>query len=276
MGKTVTTYLIDGDPKGTQYAFISNKICQMFVVPRSNLSYLNTQEKLQKPAFYILLGEDEATKPQAYIGETENFRERVKDHDNKKSFWQKALIFVSKDADMTKADVQYLEHKAIAEAKKANTFVLSANKQTPKAPNLPEYRQDSMDEFFEAAKFLASFIGCNIFEISQPKATENLFYIKRRGCEAKGFYSSNGFTVQKGSVIAKTVVPSFGWKDKRNEMLQEYTVAEGEHLVLTSDKTFSSPSTAAMFVLGRPSNGWMDWKDNDGNTLDSVYRKQLE
>ena len=48
MGKTVTTYLIDGDPKGTQYAFISNKICQMFVVPRSNLSYLNTQEKLQK------------------------------------------------------------------------------------------------------------------------------------------------------------------------------------------------------------------------------------
>jgi len=28
MGKTVTTYLIDADPKGTQYVFISNKICQ--------------------------------------------------------------------------------------------------------------------------------------------------------------------------------------------------------------------------------------------------------
>ena len=60
-----------------------------------------------------------------------------------------------------------------------------------------------MDEFFDDAKFLASFIGCNIFEISQPKATENLFYIKGRGCEDKGFYSSNGFTVQKGSVIAR-------------------------------------------------------------------------
>ena len=45
MGKTVTTYLIDGDPKGTQYSFISNKICQMFVIPRSNLAYLNEQEK---------------------------------------------------------------------------------------------------------------------------------------------------------------------------------------------------------------------------------------
>ena len=169
MGKTVTTYLIDGDPKGTQYAFISYKICQMFVVPRSNLSYLNTQEKLQKPAFYILLGEDESTKPQAYIGETENFKERVKDHDNKKAFWQKALIFVSKDADMTKVDVQYLEHKAIAEAKKANAFVLNDNKQIPKAPNLPEHQQDSMDDFFEQVKFLASFIGGNIFEVSQPK-----------------------------------------------------------------------------------------------------------
>jgi len=63
MGKTVTTYLIDGDPKGTQYAFISNKICQMFVIPRSNLAYLNEQEKLHKPAFYILIGEDETTKP---------------------------------------------------------------------------------------------------------------------------------------------------------------------------------------------------------------------
>ena len=62
----------------------------------------------------------------AYIGETENFRERVKDHDSKKAFWQKALLFISKDAAMTKADVQYLEHRAIAEAKISNTFVLNA------------------------------------------------------------------------------------------------------------------------------------------------------
>ena len=211
MGKTVTTYLIDGDPKGTQYSFISNKICQMFVVPRSNLSYLNEQEKLQKPAFYILIGEDEETKPQAYIGETENFKERVKDHDNKKAFWQKALIFVSKDEDMTKADVQYLEYKAIAEAKKANTFVLNENKQTPKAPNLPEHQRDAMDEFFEDIKFLASFMGCNIFDITQPKE-EHLFYIKTRKCDAKGFYNSTGFTVLAGSVLANKCAPSFKWK----------------------------------------------------------------
>ena len=53
MGKTITTYLIDGDPQGTQYVFISNKICQMFIIPRSSLSILNEQiYKLQLFIFF--------------------------------------------------------------------------------------------------------------------------------------------------------------------------------------------------------------------------------
>lgn len=47
MGKTVTTFLIDGDPKGTQYVFISNKICQIYVIPRSNISILNEDKSSQ-------------------------------------------------------------------------------------------------------------------------------------------------------------------------------------------------------------------------------------
>ena len=89
-------------------------------------------------------------------------------------------------------------------------------------------------------------------------------------------YSSNGFTVLKGSVIAKTTVPSFNWKEKRDSLLKEYTATEDDKLVLTSDKTFSSPSTAADFCIGGSNNGWLVWKDKDGNTLDSVYRKQLK
>lgn len=275
MGKTITTYLIDGDPKGTQYVFISNKICQMFVIPRANISILNERPDLQTPAFYILLGEDESTKPKAYIGETENFKERVKDHDSKKAFWQKALIFISKDAAMTKADVQYLEHKAISDARKANTFVLDENKQTPKAPNLPEYQKDSMDEFFEDIKFLTSFTGCAIFDIVETKK-QHIFYTKGRGSNAKGFYNSSGFTVMKGSILAKDSVPSLNWKEKREKLMKEYTSYKDGQIVLESDKTFSSPSTAADFCIGSCNNGWIVWKDKDGKTLDSIYRKQLE
>lgn len=240
---------------GAQYVFISNKICMMYVIPRSNLSILNERQDLQTPAFHILLGEDESTKPKAYIGETENFRERVKDHDSKKSFWQKALLFIAKDAAMTKADVQYLEYCAITVAKVSNAFALDENKQTPKAPNLPEYRKDDMDGFFEDVKFLTSFIGCNIFEIVKPKE-EHLFYTKGRGCNAKGFYDSNGFTVLKGSIISKTHVQSLPWKEKREKLLKEYTVLDGDKLVLASDKTFPSPSTASDFCIGS-NNGWL-------------------
>ena len=132
-----------------------------------------------------------------------------------------------------------------------------------------------MDEFFEDVKFLASFIGCNIFEVSQPKV-EHIFYTKGRGCDARGFYSSNGFTVLKGSVIAKSSVPSLKWSDKRNSLVGEYAAVEGDKIVMTSDKTFASPSTAADFCIGSSNNGWLVWKDKDGNTLDSVYRRQLE
>ncbi|MFI3248799.1 MAG: GIY-YIG nuclease family protein [Rikenellaceae bacterium] len=275
MGKTITTYLIDGDPNGAQYLFISNKICKMVIVPRANLSIINERDELNTPAFYILLGENDAMSPEAYIGETESFKERVKDHDYKKDFWQKALIFISKDGAMTKADVQYLEHRAFAEAKRANRYSLGNNKQTPKAPNLPEHQKDSMDEFFEDIKFLTSFVGCNIFEVVEEKE-KHIFNLKGRGCKARGFYDGSGFTVLKGSVITKNSVPSLVVaKFKREALLKELKPNDNGDIVLDTDKTFSSPSSAAIFCMGSNANGWIVWKDSDGMTLDEVYRKNI-
>ncbi len=272
MGKTITTYLIDGDPQGSRYVFISNKICKMVVIPRINIAIVNEREELQTPALYILLGEDDYAKPKAYIGETENFRERIKEHISRK-FWQRALVFVSKDGAMTKADVQYLEYLAISGAKKAKRFSLDENKQTPKAPNLPEHQKDCMDEFSEDLQFLTSFIGCNIFDIVKS-ADKHLFFTKGRGCDATGFYDVSGFTVLKGSIIAKDSVPSLNkWKEKREEFINEYTQEKDGKLIMDADKTFSSPSTAADFCIGSSNNGWLVWKDEKGQTLDEVYRK---
>ena len=274
MGKTVTTYLVNGDPKGTRYAFISNKICQMFVVPRSNLDYLDKQKKLHKPAFYILIGEDEMAKPQAYIGETENFRERVKDHDQRKTFWQKALIFVSKDADMTKTDVQYLEYLAVQQAKQINRYSIQENKQTPKEPNLPEYQKDAMDEFFEDIKFLTSFIGISIFETASVNQLP-VFHFKRRGANARGVYDGNGFTVLRESVLSKDAVSSCHAIARRDMIIKDYSqINDNGNPVLTSDISFSSPSTAASICGGCSSNGWVEWKNDKGQTLDEIYRNK--
>lgn len=277
MGKVVTTHLVDGDPQGVKYAFISNKICQMFVIPRSRLDYLKDNKKLERPAFYVLLGEDETIKPQAYIGETENFSERVKDHNKNKDFWQKALVFVSKDSEMTKADVKYLEYKAIGEAKEANTFLLDENKQKSNEPNLPEHQKETMNEFFFDVKFLLAFVGCNLFEIFetvQDESKKHLFYVKSKDCDAKGFYSTSGFTILRGSFIEPTSTSSLKWPE-RDEMIKEYTIEKNGKLILNTDITFPNPSKAAQFCIGRPENGWLIWKDETKNTLDAVYRQNV-
>lgn len=59
---------------------------------------------------YILISDSD---DKIYIGETEGFLSRVRDHEAKKSFWEQAIMFVSKDNDLTKSDVKYLEYLAI-------------------------------------------------------------------------------------------------------------------------------------------------------------------
>ena len=275
MGKTITTYLIDGNPQGTQSVFISNKICKMLVIPRAALSIINEREELHSPAFYILLGEDDGITSKAYLGETENFRERIKNHEYNKAFWQKTLVFISKDGAMTKADVQYLEYLAVKTANKAKRFDLCDNKQSPKEPNLPEHQKDSMNEFFDDIRLLTSFIGCPIFDVIDPR-DRHIFFSKSKGANIRGFYDENGFTVLKGSTLAKGSAPLFKMKEKRDDFIKKYTAPQDGNIVLETDYTFNSPSMAASICLGRHTNGWNDWKDKSGQTLDEVYRKKLE
>jgi Domain of unknown function (DUF4357) len=276
MGKTITTYLIDGNPQGVQNLFLSNNICNLTVIPRSSLSIMNSRKELQNPALYILIGEDEENRePKAYIGETENFVERIKDHEINKPFWNKVLVFSSKDGAMTKVDVQYLEHLAYALAKKLKKFNLFENKQTPKAPNLPEHLESNNKEFFEDVITLTTFVGCNIFEKVEKKESTT-FYLKSAKANAKGFYNASGFTVLEGSIINLITSRSFTGKEKREIWLNEYTNKVKDDLVLLSDYTFKSPSAASDYCTGNNTNGWDYWKDEKGQSLNDVIRKKLD
>ena len=52
--------------------------------------------------------------------------------------------------------------------------------------------------------------------------------------------------------------------------------AEGEAVVFEKDHLFRSPSMAALALMGRTCNGWIDWKTEDGRTLDEVKRSGLD
>lgn len=281
MGKVITTHLVDGDPRGIRNVFISNKICNMYVIPRQQMQDANANEdiQLEQPAFYILLGgeDDFASLPQAYIGQTENFKERVKSHESKKDFWNTALVFIAKDNSLTRADVQYIEAKEIKKAKKVKAYSLNENKNQPTPPNLPPHLRDAVSEFMEDIELLTAFMGCTIFTSPTPKHSKTeseIYYFKSRGCDAKAVYHNGIVTVLEGSLIAPTNAPKFKSKSKRNEMLANLTENIDGQCVLKVNKDFTSPSTAATFVAGNNFNGWMVWKTAKGEPLDLKRNKE--
>ena len=281
MGKVITTHLVDGDPRGIRNVFISNKICNMYVIPRQQMSEANANEdiQLEQPAFYILLGgeDDFASLPQAYIGQTENFKERVKSHENKKDFWNTALVFIAKDNSLTKADVQFIESKAIKKAKKVKSYSLDENKNQPTPPNLPPHLRDAVSEFIEDIELLTAFMGCTIFTSPTPKHSKTeseVYYFKSRGGDAKAIYHNGIVTVLEGSLIAPTNAPKFKSKAKRNEILDNLTENIDGQRILKVNKDFASPSTAATFVCGNNTNGWTAWKTAKGKPLDLIRIKE--
>jgi len=270
-GKTITTYLVDGNPNGIRTCFISNKICKAVVVPRARLTEAKMRPELQQPALYILLSDSE---DKIYIRETEDFLSRIKHHESNKSFWEEAIMFVSKDNDLTKSDVKYLEYLAIGQAQRAARYSIEENKITPKPTNLPEHQLACIEEFFGDVCILASFLGIPVFEKIKRQNRE-LFYCKNKQTEAVGFYSENGFTVLKGSKISKNPSPSFSLREFRNEKIRSCATIINEYLAeLNQDLTFKSPSGASSFCLGNSSNGWMYWVNEKGQSLDEVYRNK--
>jgi len=270
-GKTITTYLVDGNPNGIRTCFISNKICKAVIVPRAKLIDAKNRAELQQPALYILLSDSE---DKIYIGETEDFLSRIKQHDSNKSFWEAAIIFVSKDNDLTKSDVKYLEYLSIKHAKASARYGIEENKVSPKPPNLPEHQLAFIDEFFEDICTLASFLGIPVFE-KIKKQIRTIFYCRGRGSDAMGFYSEDGFTVLKGSKIPKYSTPSFPSRKSRDEKINSFATAINENLVeLNQNITFKSPSAASSFCLGNSSNGWLHWINDTDQSLDEVYRNQ--
>lgn len=129
MAKTIKIFLIDGEPNGLKTAELSNWVGQAVVIPRNKLKEIKERPECNKPAVYFLVGKEseEALLPTVYIGEAENLWNRLSTHDNSKDFWQTAVAFVSKDNNLTKAHVRYLESRCLTLAAHVKRFNLENN-----------------------------------------------------------------------------------------------------------------------------------------------------
>lgn len=291
-GRTIRIYLADGSPTGIRHAELVNWTGQGIVCPRARIGELAAWDESKRPGVYILFGENPSgTNLLAYIGEAENVLDRMQDHIKKKDFWDRVVLFTSKDANLTKGHVKYLESRFVQIAGEAGRVALeNANK--PPQPALPRPDRDAMEEFIEAARILLGALGFPILQVLPKKAGPAVevagqagplaairffFKVPKAGVAAQGASTDEGFVVFAGSKGDAKVQDylTTGWKERREQMIADGTIiVEGATVRFAKDVLLPSPSAAAAVVCGGNRNGRWVWKDAKGKAL-KTYEEEL-
>lgn len=291
---TVYTKLLDKTLSGVRIIDMgSTRTCQLYVIPREKLSQVAKEELLHQYCFYILLGKTDEGNPKAYIGQSNDFQRRIKDHQSKKEFWHTALVFVSKANEIYASEVLFLEYLGITKASEINNFSIEENKQLPQRPSISPDKENEMVLFFEDIEFLANFYGCNIFnktEVETIPPTQEISHdfsliVPKRGIMAmlKYYPESKRYVITKGSIITaieKTSCPK-NVSELRKAILSKKSFATKkddvyelqQDIVLTQDSHLSSPSAAASFCTATSMQGTTLWKDSDGKSFIEVFPK---
>jgi hypothetical protein len=275
---TIKLFLPRGDAKSLRTAEISNWSGKAVAAPRTELDELLVREELEKAGVYILIGSDPLTNAaRAYIGEAEVIRDRLKQHKTKE-FWVSAIVFVSKDENLTKAHVRYLENRLLTEAAQIGRFTLEQNQAG--GSKLPESDREDMEVFLARIRQLLPVLGSDILApITQSAAKAQpggVLFCRIKGAEARGQRTANGFVIFHGSTAVLEKRPSAESYPyvvaQRNQLITDGTLIEkDDFLVFTKDAEFSSPSAAAVVIHGGSANGLTAWKTKDGKSL-----KQLD
>lgn len=272
---TIKIFLVHGDPKRLRTAEISNWSGKAVAAPRTEMDQFLGRDEMQQPGVYILSGEDSATgRKLAYIGEAEVLRDRVKNH-RTKEFWVQAFAFISKDENLTKSHIRYLEGRLIEEARSIDRFALD-NGQASGA-KLPESDREDMEIFLSKIRQLLPVLGSELLTpvttpISQDDESKPLI-CRIKGLVAKGRQTSNGFVVYAGSQAVLEERPSAMTQhpfvvEHRRRLIENGDLVQKETgYEFTRDTEFSSPSAAAAVVHGGGANGMVSWKDEQGRTL---------
>lgn len=274
-GTTIKLFLVQGDPKRIRTAELSNWSGKAIAAPRSELDDLLKRKEMQGSGVYILIGRDEKTGEKlAYIGEAETLATRLRQH-REKDFWVHAYTFFSKDENLTKGHIKYLEGRLIEEAKRSERMVLANS--VASGAKLPESDREDMEVFLQKIVLMLPVLGSELLTPSAGQMArsndKSLFTFSVKGVTARGAITPDGFVILSGSEAALKNVPSAAAfiTRRRAELMQEgILVAKGDKYRFTKDVEFVSPSGAASVVRGGNTNGRISWKNSSGKTLKEI------
>ncbi len=275
---TIKLFLVHGDPKRLRTAEISNWTGKATAGPRSEFEGVLRREEASKPGVYLLSGIDpDSERAAVYVGEAESVRDRLRTH-LEKDFWNHVVFFTSKDENLTKAHIRYLEGRLIEQARAAGRAVVMNGQSS--GSKLPESDREDMEIFLQRIHQLMPVLGADallpVGAMPEGLGARRALFCEIKGVRAKGHLTPGGFVILEGSqAVLKERASAHQYPYtlvRRNRLMEEGTlVPEDTHLVFTRDAEFSSPSAAATVVQGGSANGLMAWKDAKGRTL-----KELE
>lgn len=275
---TIKIFLAHGDPKRLRTAELSNWTGKAVAGPRSEFDSVIAREESPNSGIYFLTGNDpESGRPAVYVGEAESIKDRVKSHLDK-DFWNHIVFFISKDENLTKAHIRYLEGRLIGQAKQAGRAVVMNSQGS--GSKLPESDREDMEIFLEKMHQLLPVLGVEVLVpmAGPPESTseKELLSCEIKGLKASAYLTPNGIVVLRGSQAVLTERDSshkYPWiLSLRNKLKEDGSLnAECDFLVFNKDVEFPSPSAAAAVVHGGTANGLTAWKNKLGKSL-----KELE
>lgn len=264
----------NGQPDGIRSIRRHLSTMTTYVIPRPLLAEAKKITGINRPGIYYLINENDENKiAQIYIGQTRNGVVRLDDHNRSKDFWNKAIMFLADSKTFSLDMISGLEEYAIMKAHESNRYKVE-NSVKPKY-EIDEYDLPSIEEVYEEIQFIMATQGYKMDNAKMSMNEADIFQTSRKGIIARGVYGGDKFQVLEGSEInLEKPVHLEKYNRQRKELYEKGDILkQGDKYILTVTLEFNTPSGASDFVLGGSTNGWSEWKNKDGKTLDEVYRK---
>lgn len=264
----------NGQPDGIRSIRRHLSTMTTYVIPRPLLTEAKKITGISRPGIYYLINENDENKiAQIYIGQTRNGVVRLDDHNRSKDFWNKAIMFLADSKTFSLDMISGLEEYAIMKAHQSNRYKVE-NSVKPKY-EIDEYDLPSIEEVYDEIQFIMATQGYKMDNARSSLNESAVFHTTRNGIKAYGVYDGDKFQVLEGSEINFTKPANLEkYNKQRKELFEKGDIIQrSDKYILKVTLEFNTPSGAGEFILGGSINGWAEWKDKEGKTLDEIYRK---
>lgn len=264
----------NGQPDGIRSIRRHLSTMTTYVIPRPLLYEAKKLSGINRPGIYYLINENDENKiAQIYVGQTRNGITRLEDHNRQKDFWNKAIMFLADSKTFSLDMISGLEEYAIQKAYESKRYKVE-NAVNPKY-EIDEYDLPLIEEVYEEIQFIMATQGYKMDNAKTSRNSSDILHTTRNGIKALGIYNGEKFEVLEDSQINFEKPTHLAKYNKlRTALLAKGDIQKEDKIYLLKvNLEFNTPSGASDFVLGGSTNGWVEWKDSNGKTLDERYRK---